>query len=69
MEACERREMAISILREHGNYGWLTGRGSITILNNGIEFAVTYLVMLVSLVFTGGGRWTSLDHFIGRALR
>lgn len=69
MEACERKEMAISILREHGNYSWLTGRGSITILNNGIEFAVTYLVMLVSLLFTGGGRWTSLDHFIGRALR
>ncbi|MDZ7826243.1 MAG: DoxX family protein [Gammaproteobacteria bacterium] len=69
MEACERKEAAISILREHGNYSWLTGRGSITILNNGIEFGVTYLVMLVSLLFTGGGRWTSLDHFIGRALR
>lgn len=66
MEACERKEMAISILREHGNYGWLTGRGSITILNNGIEFAVTYLVMLISLLLTGGGRYTSLDYWISR---
>jgi uncharacterized membrane protein YphA (DoxX/SURF4 family) len=69
MEACERKEAAISLLREHGNYDWLTARGSITILNNGIEFAVTYLVMLVSLLFTGAGRGTSLDHFIGRAMR
>lgn len=66
MEACERKEMAISILREHGNYGWLTGRGSITILNNGIEFAATYLVMLISLLLTGGGRYTSLDYWISR---
>lgn len=67
MEACERKDMAISILREHGNYGWLTGRGSITILNNGIEFAATYLVMLVSLLFTGGGRYTSLDYWLSRS--
>lgn len=67
MEACERKDMAISILREHGNYGWLTGRGSITILNNGIEFAATYLIMLVSLLFTGGGRYTSLDYWISRS--
>lgn len=69
MEACDRKAAAISLLREHGNYGWLTGRGSITILNNGIEFAVTYLVMLISLVFTGGGRFTSLDHWIAQGLR
>jgi len=66
MEACERKEIAISILREHGNYGWLTGRGSITILNNGIEFAVTYLVILISLLLTGGGRYTSLDYWLSR---
>lgn len=66
MEACARKEMALEILKEHGNYSWLTGRGSITILNNGIEFAATYLVMLVTLLFTGGGRYTSLDHWIHR---
>jgi uncharacterized membrane protein YphA (DoxX/SURF4 family) len=63
-DACVRKERIIEILREHGNYGWLTGRGSITILNNGIEFAATYLVMLVALLFTGGGRYTSLDYWI-----
>jgi len=68
MEACERKEMAISILKEHGNYSWLTGRGSITILNNGIEFAVTYLIMLVSLLLTGGGRYTSADYWLHRAV-
>lgn len=69
-EACVRKERAIEILREHGNYGWLTGRGSITILNNGIEFAATYFVMLVALLFTGGGRYTSLDYWIyGRFAR
>lgn len=66
MEAQSRKEAAIEILKEHGNYSWLTGRGSITILNNGIEFAATYLVMLISLLFTGGGRYTSLDYWIHR---
>lgn len=66
LEACERKEMARAILKEHGNYGWLTGRGPITILNNGVEFAVTYLVMLISLLFTGGGRYTSLDYWMQR---
>lgn len=63
-EAVPRKARAIEILREHGDYGWLTARGSITILNNGIEFAATYLVMLVSLLFTGGGRHTSVDHWL-----
>jgi uncharacterized membrane protein YphA (DoxX/SURF4 family) len=68
MEAAERRARAIEILREHGNYRWLTARGSITILNNGIEFAATYLAMVVSLLFTGGGRYTSADYWIHRAI-
>ena len=65
-EAAERKSRAISILREHGNYRYLTGRGSITILNNGIEFAAMYFVMLLSLFFTGGGRYTSIDYFIAK---
>ena len=66
MEAAERKSAAIAILREHGDYRWLTGRGSITILNNGIEFAAMYFVMLLSLLFTGGGRYTSVDDTIRR---
>ncbi len=63
MESVERRQAVISILKEHGNYGWLTGRGSVTILNNGIEFAVTYFIMLLCLLFSGGGRYTSVDYW------
>ncbi len=66
MEAAERKAAAIRILKEHGNYAWLTARGSITILNNGIEFAATYFVMLLSLFFTGGGRYFSLDYWLKR---
>lgn len=64
LEAAEKKARAISILKEHGNYQWLTSSGPITVLNNGIEFAITYFVMLLSLFFTGGGRYSSLDHWI-----
>ena len=66
LEAAEKKQRAIAILREHGNYRWLTSSGSVTILNNGIEFAITYFVMLLSLFFTGGGRYTSIDYWISR---
>ena len=66
LEAVERKSAAISLLKEQGNYGWLTAKGSITILNNGIEFAATYLIMLISLLFTGGGKFLSLDYWISR---
>lgn len=66
MEATERLQRARQILQEHGNYDWLTGRGSLVILNNGIEFAVTYFIMLLSLFFTGAGRYVSLDSWIAR---
>lgn len=59
---------AREILQEHGNYSWLTAKGNFVILNNGIEFGVTYLVMLFSLLFTGGGRYTSVDYYLSRLL-
>lgn len=65
-EVGERIGAAKSILRKHGNYSWLTQKGNFVILNNGIEFAATYLIMLLSLLFTGGGRWVSLDYWIAR---
>ena len=55
---------AKELLQEHGNYDWLTEKGGFVILNNGIEFGVTYLIMLLSLLFTGGGRYVSLDYFM-----
>jgi uncharacterized membrane protein YphA (DoxX/SURF4 family) len=66
LEAAPRKAKAIDLLKEHGNYGWLTERGPVTILNNGIEFAATYFIMLLSLLFTGGGRYFSIDYWIDR---
>ena len=65
-EAVAKKQKIVEILREHGNYSWLTSSGSVTILNNGIEFSITYFVMLLTLFFTGGGRYTSVDYWIGR---
>lgn len=64
--AVERLEKAKEILQEHGNYEWLTENGSIVILNNGIEFAATYAIMLLVLLFRGGGRYFSADYWISR---
>jgi len=66
LEAAEKKQRIIAILKEHGNYRWLTSNGPVTILNNGIEFAITYFVMLLSLFFTGGGRYVSLDDWLIR---
>ncbi len=63
----ERVNAAKSILREHGNYDWLTEKGSFVVLNNGIEFAATYFIMLLSLLFFGGGRYVSVDYWLRRA--
>ena len=68
VESAERLSRAKEILQENGNYDWLTGRGSIVILNNGIEFAATYFVMLLSLFFMGGGRFVSIDYWLSRLL-
>ncbi|HEC30207.1 MAG TPA: DoxX family protein [Gammaproteobacteria bacterium] len=62
----ERLSAARDILKAHGNYEWLTEHGSFVILNNGIEFAVTYLIMLLVLFFYGAGKYVSADHWIAR---
>lgn len=69
MESVGKLERARELLKEHGNYDWLTSSGKLVVLNNGIEFAATYLVMLVALFFSGAGRWLSLDYWLGKALR
>lgn len=67
--AQERKEVVKSLLKEHGNYSWLTETGSVTILKNGIEFAATYFIMLLMLLFSGAGRYSSLDYWIARRYR
>ena len=63
--AAERLGVAKDILKEHGNYDWLTEQGSFVVLNNGIEFATTYFIMLLVLFFIGSGK-AGIDHFIAK---
>jgi uncharacterized membrane protein YphA (DoxX/SURF4 family) len=67
--AMQRLDRAKDILREHGNYDWLTETGSFVVSNNGIEWAATYFVMLLALFFLGAGRYFSLDYWIKRVFR
>ncbi len=67
--ATERLSRAKEILQQYGNYDWLTEQGSFVVLNNGIEFAVTYAIMLLMLIFVGGGRYLSLDYWIAKKFR
>lgn len=66
--AAERLDKAKSLLREHGNYDWLTETGNFVVSNNGIEWSITYFVMVLALFFTGAGK-ASIDHLIARRLR
>jgi len=62
----ERLDKIKEIVAENGFTEYLYEKGRPVILNNGIEFSVTYFVMLLSLFFTGGGRITSIDYWLTR---
>ncbi len=64
--AIERLEKAKQILQSQGDYQWLTENGGLVILNNGVEFAATYFVMLLVLFFMGSGRFVSADYWLVR---
>ncbi len=64
--AIERLAKARELLKQHGDYSWLTANGDFVVLNNGIEFAATYFVMLLALLFMGGGRHVSVDDWLRR---
>lgn len=66
LAAGDKLSKAKELLQENGNYEWLTSSGNFVVLNNGIEFAITYFIMLMALLFMGGGRYTSLDYYIDR---
>lgn len=66
--AVERLDKAKDLLREHGNYEWLTETGNFIVSNNGIEWAVTYFLMLLALFFTGAGK-ISLDEVVAKYFR
>lgn len=66
--AINRLDAAKSILQEHGNYSWLTETGNFVISNNGVEWAVTYFIMLLVLFFIGSGKYLSIDYWFCRKL-
>lgn len=65
-EPSAQLDAARSLLQEYGNYDWLTQNGSFVILNNGIEFATTYFIMLLALFFIGAGQYVSVDYWIAK---
>jgi len=65
--AIERLDKARDLLRDHGNYDWLTETGNFVVSNNGMEWSITYFVMLLALFFSGAGR-LSIDHLIRQRL-
>ena len=67
--AIEKLNIAKDILHKHGNYDWLTENGSLVILNNGIEFASTYFIMLLALFFIGAGKYVSVDYWLAKKFR
>ena len=64
VEAAERLDKAKSLLEQYGNYDWLTEHGSLVMLNNGIEFAATYFIMLLALFFIGSGKYVGIDYWL-----
>ncbi|MBL4941269.1 MAG: DoxX family protein [Colwellia sp.] len=64
----EKKEAITFLLQQHGHYDWLTSSGKIVILNNGIEFAATYFIMLLALFFIGAGRYVSIDYWFKRKI-
>jgi uncharacterized membrane protein YphA (DoxX/SURF4 family) len=68
-EIASRLNAAKSVLQENANYRWITEKGNLVILNNGIEFSITYLIMLLALFFSGGGRYFSVDYWLDKSFR
>ncbi|CAM3972471.1 DoxX family protein [Pseudoalteromonas byunsanensis] len=66
VEVAERLDKIKSLIETHGYPDYLYDKGSVVILNNGIEFAAIYFAMLLSLIFSGGGRYVSVDHWLKR---
>ena len=68
IDASNKLAIVKEVLQENANYDYLTSSGSVVMLNNGIEFSVTYFIMLLALLFIGAGRYLSVDYWVERAL-
>ena len=49
-----------------GRIGYMPEREGVVPGLNGIEFVATYFLMLLALFFLGGGRYASVDYWLGR---
>jgi putative oxidoreductase len=47
-------------------FNYITEFGDPVVLNNGMEFTVTYTIMVLVLFFYGAGRFVSLDYWLGK---
>lgn len=68
IEASNKLAIVKEVLQENTDYDYITSSGSVVMLNNGIEFSVTYFIMLLVLLFMGAGRYVSVDYWVERAL-
>lgn len=62
----QRVRLVRDAVDQHLNSRWITRNGQIGIIQNGIEFAAIYFIMLLVLCFYGGGRYVSLDYYLCR---
>jgi putative oxidoreductase len=68
IEASNKLAIVKEVLQEQTDYDYITSSGNVVMLNNGIEFSITYFVMLLALLFLGAGRYISLDYWFKRQL-
>lgn len=70
MESAQRLDGFMEWLGENFpiRFNYITELGDPVILNNGMEFAVTYFLMLLVLLMYGAGRYVSADYWIRKKL-
>lgn len=71
MESAQRMTIFLKWLLVNfpGRYNYITQLGDPIILNNGIEFSATYFIMLLILLFWGGGRYISADYWLTKSTK
>lgn len=65
-QVADRLSRIKDIVAANGKPSYLYQTGPVVILNNGIQFAAIYFAMLLSLLFTGPGRWLSVDYWLAK---
>jgi len=67
-DAAQRLSGLLTWLQQHHpvRHEFITELGKPVMLNNGVEFAVTYFIMLFTLFFYGAGRYVSCDYWLGK---